>query len=411
MVFSRQHIHNIAKKNFIIDFELLSILGITKTEAIILDHISYFNKAYGAISLNISQFVEILQISRQHFYRCIKKLIDKNLIFKDSKGIEVTELYKETKFTCFKKAHNNKSKQADKYDKNAKTDDFNKHEKMLDNLSKNVTKVSHNVTLPIPYNTNNNFMCVSNTHKGNIRDCIRNHQQMQQTERFVDLLNWCRTKQVEKGMNENVLQEIEINQLQNLLQNKQDTQIQTEIQTIQQSLKEKMSASELEALRSFSISLARTGMFLIPQNQKTFVCHVEKLVAQKKDLQSMIAYSKENNCLWICDDNDDSVGMQCLERLWNCVETTLQEKEQEVIEHVSTKHRNLLLQFMNYRKEKGRAMNEFSLKRLCFVFNELEQKGISVINCVNQSIERGYNWVFKPTHRNRFFNRKAKKVA
>ena len=76
-----------------------------------------------------------------------------------------------------------------------------------------------------------------------------------------------------------------------------------------------MSASELEALRSFSISLARTGMFLIPQNQKTFVCHVEKLVAQKKDLQSMIAYSKENNCLWICDDSDDSVGMQCLERL------------------------------------------------------------------------------------------------
>lgn len=178
MVFSRQHIHNIAKKNFIIDFELLSILGITKTEAIILDHISYFNKAYGAISLNISQFVEILQISRQHFYRCIKKLIDKNLIFKDSKGIEVTEIYKETKFTCFKKAHNNKSKQADKYDKNAKTDDFDKHEKMLDNLSQNVTKVSHNVTLPILYNTNNNFMCASNTHKGNIRDCIRNHQQI-----------------------------------------------------------------------------------------------------------------------------------------------------------------------------------------------------------------------------------------
>ncbi|MDY5950909.1 MAG: hypothetical protein SPJ16_06935 [Helicobacter sp.] len=187
-------------------------------------------------------------------------------------------------------------------------------------------------------------------------------------------MNWCRAKQVEKGMNANVLQEIEINQLQKLLQNKQDTQIQTEIQTIQQSLKEKMSASELEALRSFSISLARTGMFLIPQNQKTFVCHVEKLVAQKKYLQSMIAYSKENNCLWICDDNDDSVGMQCLERLWNCVETTLQEKEQEVIEHVSTKHRNLLLQFMNCRKEKGRAMNEFSLKRLCFVFNELEQR-------------------------------------
>lgn len=411
MVFSRQHIHNIAKKNFIIDFELLSILGITKTEAIILDHISYFNKAYGAISLNISQFVEILQISRQHFYRCIKKLVDKNLISKDNKGIEVTELYKETKFTCFKKAHNNKSKQADKYDKNAKTDNFNKHEKMLDNLSQNVTKVSHNVTLPILYNTNNNSMCVSHTHRVDIENCFRNSQQTQQVMGLVGLLKWRETEKAERGRNESILQEKEIKQLQQILKNKQDMQIQTEIQTIQQSLKEKMSASELEALRNFSISLARTGMFLLPQNQKTFVCHVEKLVAQKKDLQRMIAYSIEHNCLWICDDNDDSVGMQCLERLWNCVETTLQEKEQEVIEHVSTKHRNLLLQFMNYRQEKGRAMNEFSLKRLCFVFNELEQKGISVINCVNQSIERGYNWVFKPTNRNRFFNRKAKKVA
>ncbi|GAB0173117.1 hypothetical protein NHP164001_11330 [Helicobacter trogontum] len=122
----------------------------------------------------------------------------------------------------------------------------------------------------------------------------------------------------------------------------------------------------------------------------------------------MITYSKENNCLWICDDENDDMGMQCLKQMWECVQLSLKEKEQETITHVSTKHRHLLLQFMNYRQEKGRAMNEFSLKRLCLVFNELEQKGINLIDCVNQSIERGYNWVFKPTHNAGFFNRKLK---
>ncbi|WP_199768836.1 hypothetical protein [Helicobacter trogontum] len=408
MVFSRHHIHNIAKKNFIIDFELLSVLNITKTEAIILDHISYFNKVYGAISLNISQFVGILQISRQHFYRCIKKLIHKNLISKDNKNIEVTKFYEETKVACFKNAHNRKVKQTGKQSKYAIKNDCNEHENLIDNLSHNVTEVSQNVTLPILYNTNKNFMCVLNTHKENIKDCKSNHQQTQQAGKFVGLLNWCNTKQIKKGLYENILKETEANQLRLLLQNKQDEQIEHDTQRLQQSLKEKMNADELEALRDFSVLLAKTGMFLLPQNQKTFVCHIEKLIEQKKNLKNMIAYSKENNCLWICDDENDDMGMQCLKQMWECVQLSLKEKEQETITHVSTKHRHLLLQFMNYRQEKGRAMNEFSLKRLCLVFNELEQKGINLIDCVNQSIERGYNWVFKPTHNARFFNRKLK---
>lgn len=408
MVFSRHHIHNIAKKNFIIDFELLSVLNITKTEAIILDHISYFNKVYGAISLNISQFVGILQISRQHFYRCIKKLIHKNLISKDNKNIEVTKFYEETKVECFKNAHNRKVKQTGKQSKYAIKNDCNEHENLIDNLSHNVTEVSQNVTLPILYNTNKNFMCVLNTHKENIKDCKSNHQQTQQARKLVGLLNWCNTKQIKKGLYENILKETEVNQLRLLLQNKQDEQIEHDTQRLQQSLKEKMNADELEALRDFSVLLAKTGMFLLPQNQKTFVCHIEKLIEQKKNLKNMIAYSKENNCLWICDDENDDMGMQCLKQMWECVQLSLKEKEQETITHVSTKHRHLLLQFMNYRQEKGRAMNEFSLKRLCLVFNELEQKGINLIDCVNQSIERGYNWVFKPTHNARFFNRKLK---
>lgn len=407
-MFSRHHIHNIAKKNFIIDFELLSVLNITKTEAIILDHISYFNKVYGAISLNISQFVGILQISRQHFYRCIKKLIHKNLISKDNKNIEVTKFYEETKVECFKNAHNRKVKQTGKQSKYAIKNDCNEHENLIDNLSHNVTEVSQNVTLPILYNTNKNFMCVLNTHKENIKDCKSNHQQTQQARKLVGLLNWCNTKQIKKGLYENILKETEVNQLRLLLQNKQDEQIEHDTQRLQQSLKEKMNADELEALRDFSVLLAKTGMFLLPQNQKTFVCHIEKLIEQKKNLKNMIAYSKENNCLWICDDENDDMGMQCLKQMWECVQLSLKEKEQETITHVSTKHRHLLLQFMNYRQEKGRAMNEFSLKRLCLVFNELEQKGINLIDCVNQSIERGYNWVFKPTHNARFFNRKLK---
>ncbi|GAB0173118.1 hypothetical protein NHP164001_11340 [Helicobacter trogontum] len=285
MVFSRHHIHNIAKKNFIIDFELLSVLNITKTEAIILDHISYFNKVYGAISLNISQFVGILQISRQHFYRCIKKLIHKNLISKDNKNIEVTKFYEETKVECFKNAHNRKVKQTGKQSKYAIKNDCNEHENLIDNLSHNVTEVSQNVTLPILYNTNKNFMCVLNTHKENIKDCKSNHQQTQQARKLVGLLNWCNTKQIKKGLYENILKETEVNQLRLLLQNKQDEQIEHDTQRLQQSLKEKMNADELEALRDFSVLLAKTGMFLLPQNQKTFVCHIEKLIEQKKNLK------------------------------------------------------------------------------------------------------------------------------
>ena len=91
------------KKNFIIDFMLLKKLRITKTEAIILEQIHYCSNSqyYQYIHFSIKDLARISAISRTYIYKCLKNLIDKNLICKNNKKYYVSELYKEVKEVCF----------------------------------------------------------------------------------------------------------------------------------------------------------------------------------------------------------------------------------------------------------------------------------------------------------------------
>ena len=91
------------KQNFILDFMLLKRLRITKTEAIILEQIHYCSNSqyYQYIHFSIKDLARISAISRTYVYKCLKRLIDKNLICKNNKKYYVSELYKEVKEVCF----------------------------------------------------------------------------------------------------------------------------------------------------------------------------------------------------------------------------------------------------------------------------------------------------------------------
>ena len=102
------------KQNFILDFMFLKKLRITKTEAIILEQIHYCSNSqyYQYIHFSIKDLARISNISRTYIYKCLKNLIDKNLIClknlidknlicKNNKKYYVSELYKEVKEVCF----------------------------------------------------------------------------------------------------------------------------------------------------------------------------------------------------------------------------------------------------------------------------------------------------------------------
>ncbi|MWV61748.1 hypothetical protein DCO58_07900 [Helicobacter saguini] len=73
------------KSNFSIDLELLSSLSISKSEAIVLDMLDYINKNphFPAFKVSNVSLSELLQISQSHLYRILKKLIDKELVYKE----------------------------------------------------------------------------------------------------------------------------------------------------------------------------------------------------------------------------------------------------------------------------------------------------------------------------------------
>lgn len=106
------------KQNFILDFMLLKKLQITKTEAIILEQIHYCSNSsyYQHIHFSIKDLARISNISRTYVYKCLKNLMDKNLICKNNKKYYVSELYKEVKEVCFNEAHS--LKQLTKKEKN-----------------------------------------------------------------------------------------------------------------------------------------------------------------------------------------------------------------------------------------------------------------------------------------------------
>ena len=69
------------KSNFVIDFELIKNLAISKAEAIVLDQIDYLNKHknYPVLSCTITSLANVLQYSRTHLHRILKMLLDKEL--------------------------------------------------------------------------------------------------------------------------------------------------------------------------------------------------------------------------------------------------------------------------------------------------------------------------------------------
>ena len=408
------------KKNFIIDFALLKKLQITKTEAIILEQIFYCNNSqhYQYFHFSIKELARVCHISRTYIHKCLKNLMDKNLIFKDNKKYYVKELYKEVKEVCFNEAHSLKQTYAESlFDTQVSTFD---------------TRI---------YNTNTRFSMSDNTHREDIWHedfkqqsfCQENSKQdnADTALRLYDLKAVlqkyiCFNMEQKQNYEDYVLPHSYAETCKELM--KDEIRESNEIQ-LEDSYKKRIHADTLAQLNEFLQLLSQTGIFVLKSNKEAILQTIRYYI-DMGNIRQYIAYSKGNRLLWLCaphnKDMMNEIGYKALCNVWNLclkkienVEKYIQENHnnsniitQETKEKLQQRHNHEIMKFLqihnkdiqrfiDYRKEKGRYMNNYAYKSLCLNLIIMKSKNIDITEAINQSIERDYNWVFPPTHKNR----------
>ena len=442
------------KKNFIIDFALLKKLQITKTEAIILEQIFYCNNSqhYQYFHFSIKELARVCHISRTYIHKCLKNLMDKNLIFKDNKKYYVKELYKEVKEVCFNEAHSLKQTYAKK-EKNMTRIILKNHSNCVKN-DKNIiknfqtqeslfdTQVSTFDTRI--YNTNTRFSMSDNTHREDIWHedfkqqsfCQENSKQdnadtalrLYDLKALLQKFLYSLHSDNKKPCYENyMLDSSYIEIFKEIMRN--EIQEASKIQ-LEDSYKKKIHTDTLAQLNEFLQLLSQTGIFTIKSNKEAILQTIRYYIDNGIDIQQCIKYSTNNKLLWLCYPSKtyemNEIGYKalrnvcnlCLKKIEN-VEQYIQEKHnnsniitQEIKEKLQQRHNYEIMKllqthnkdiqrFIDYRKEKCRYMNNYAYKSLCLHLINMKSKNIDITEAINQSIERDYNWVFPPTHKNR----------
>ena len=198
--------------------------------------------------------------------------------------------------------------------------------------------------------------------------------------------------------------------------------------------KEALTGTEIEYLRDFMQDInCKTLMFLSSEAKKAFIDDVKQLLHNKIDVMEAINYSKTHNKLWIChkDSPKDTKGRDFLANLYQKLLKKLDKDEtmhiqtatnevisdnyrnlgndnrcneeidnhKDEIAYIQTKYANKIQQFLHYRHAKGRFFNKYALQAFYETLCEFERKNRNIVDIIDQSINRDYNWIFPITHK------------
>ena len=435
------------KSNFVIDFELIKNLAISKAEAIVLDQIDYLNKHknYPVLSCTITSLANVLQYSRTHLHRILKMLLDKELIYKENKKYYVSDEYRNIKEQCFINAHSN-NKRLNKILKTASVKKISNIEssendllsfadiesKNLDSniidtkhinnpvsldsnatsLSQNVTNLSHNVTDSILYNTKYSTKFINKLSRYIDDDFLQKGEGCGFDKNCDSLhdkaLYWIESCFSDSFSDTNDL----TNSTNSLISNMQSLSkydipkdlLPLIVDILQSDLdkantinfREKVAMLESRGIDTMSVEnnikiLNKTGLFLLYDMKVRFIENIESL-------------------------NTEMIFKE-LRTFWNILANRIRidkvNTRNEAIKYAIDRYSNEINEYIDFREAKGRYLNARAIQSLCLHIVDLESKGVDIARAIAQSIERDYNWIFPPTHKakKRFYKNYRKQVA
>ena len=280
-------------------------------------------------------------------------------------------------------------------------------------VSQNETNLSQNETLLLYNNKYNNISLCDKSHKEYIYSLPKEAANKKQGLRDSLALLLARLKNNLENRETLSISDEMFKELVGEFQNR----VQAQAKVKPNAFFTKLSADMQEQVRSFMYALNEASLiFLNTEAKKEFLQDVETL-ANNGRLLNAIKYSSENKCLWLCENNDDSKGRKFLETLYGYMQKELDKKIKKLqAEYVKNMPKEAILhelvsqygvkidEFIAYREQRGRYLNKQALSALCDTLASYFAKGQDVEAILNQSIYRGYNWVFPLTHKKRIRN-------
>lgn len=172
----------------------------------------------------------------------------------------------------------------------------------------------------------------------------------------------------------------------------------------------KLSESTQEKVRNFMLSLNTSLLFLNIEAKKAFFADLEAL-ANSDMLEKAIEYSSNNKLLWICLDNDDGKGKKYLRALYVDMQKELDKKiktlrleyvksmsKEQILHEVISQYGRKIDEFIAYREARNRYFNKHAFHALLHTLSGYFMQGQDIGAMLEQSVCRGYNWVFPLTH-------------
>lgn len=446
------------RNNFILDYDFLE-LGLTIKECQVLFQIEYMNNKYEIIDLPKTKLANIIQIDRSYLYKLLKSLKSKNLILESNEGLYITDEFRKLRAKFYNKNLKNKNTQKQTIIEAKNTLQIQQEKAVLTpkdeakKISQECGKKPQKVwekTTPYIYNTN--YTHISLIDKS-IKEYIYLQSKIAFSKSAVSELTALLNNTFVQGDNSFFKPQIISKETFNLLKESYSNRIK-EYMNIKpsQEVNDLLNADSYlnNQIQSIMRKLNLYGMFFVKDAWLKFFERLEALAKlgeysgnKGEYIYKAITYSNQNNKLWLCLDKegfrDDEVAKELLRASYLHIlqdmglsideikksvitpsneakndnnqihqdnnQSTKQEKDIKIIEitaeqiqTIKEKYKTKINEFVQYRHLKQRYFNNASFNRFLNDLCIFECKKQNVEAIIDQSIDRGYNWVFPLTH-------------
>lgn len=284
----------------------------------------------------------------------------------------------------------------------------NSHSFFVTNLSQNVTNLSQNET-PIYNKEYNNISLCDTSHKEYIYSLPKEAANKKQGLRDSLALLLADLKKESCNLDNLKISTDIYNELAKEFQKKVFAQSKIKPNAFYSKLSDEVK----KKINNFMLSLNTSLLFLSVEAKKAFFADLETL-ANSDMLEKAIEYSSKNKLLWICLDSDDSKGKKYLKALYVDMQKELDKKikmlrleyvksmsKEQILHEVVSQYGNKIDEFIAYREARNKYFNKHAFHALLDTLSAYFMQGEDIVAMLEQSVCRGYNWVFPLTHNSR----------
>ena len=284
----------------------------------------------------------------------------------------------------------------------------NSHSFFVTNLSQNVTNLSQNET-PIYNKEYNNISLCDKSHKEYIYSLPKEAANKKQGLKDSLALLLADLKKQSCNLDSLKISTDIYNELAQEFQKKVFAQSKIKPNAFYSKLSDEVK----KKINNFMLSLNASLLFLSVEAKKAFFADLETL-ANSDMLEKAIEYSSKNKLLWICLDSDDSKGKKYLRALYVDMQKELDKKikmlrleyvksmsKEQILQEVVSQYGNKIDEFIAYREARNRYFNKHAFHALLDTLSAYFMQGKDIGAMLEQSVCRGYNWVFPLTHNSR----------